>query len=114
MLFVLVILQLVFASYASMRIEKMATDAKLTFGSLWKNRAQHQSKIDIVQKTLRCCGYNGPKDWVKADLHVYTWIKVPISCCKIAMNCNEDHAFKSGCGDALFELIGKNGSLFEW
>lgn len=114
LLFILVLLQLGLAFYAFMHTEKMAKSAKSTFGALWRNREQHQSKIHVIQKTLRCCGYNGPKDWVKADLLVNTWVKVPMSCCEKALNCNKDNAFKNGCGNALFELIERNESFLEW
>lgn len=50
--------------------------------------------VDAIQQDFKCCGLNGPHDWVN-------WISkgtVPLSCCDSGLEiCNQDNQYKDGC-----------------
>lgn len=52
---------------------------------------------------FKCCGIFDPKDWSK----VSTNTTYPASCCGGVDPCQPSSAYKSGCGDFLFDFLQK-------
>ena len=58
---------------------------------------------DFMQRTLECCGWEGPSDWTNT-----TYGQIPCSCCveEQVLNCRDD--MKVDFGLALVELVSRD------
>ncbi|XP_015905099.1 CD63 antigen [Parasteatoda tepidariorum] len=69
--------------------------------SLAQQRSQSVKIWDMVQYRFKCCGIDGPEDYVKLNL------KIPDSCCKSNKDCSEAESWK-GCFSQMLELTKGN------
>ncbi|KAJ6632653.1 CD63 antigen [Pseudolycoriella hygida] len=69
--------------------------------------------IDFMQRSLECCGVDGPEDWVGIFPQKETSdaVYVPESCCAEldGLNCSE--YFLSGCLDRMHFVIGQSAMM---
>ncbi|XP_074662831.1 CD63 antigen-like [Tubulanus polymorphus] len=81
-----------------------------TLGQYWKNPSVKKT-WDGVQKTFKCCGVDGPKDWKKTN--GTTTGNIPVSCCKTNTNdpkCVEtaNNVYTSGCVKGFKDWVEDN------
>jgi len=62
-----------------------------------------QDTIDTLQSVLKCCGVEGPNDWVTRN---YT--DPPTSCCKDNATCAYDAAYQEGCYPTISSFVNTN------
>lgn len=93
--------------------EELASAAQNGFDKLWRSMSNGDGgateAIYGVQRGLQCCGNSGPLDWT---LLLRT---IPPSCCdESAATCSILNAFKTGCGQVLFDTVNSSGMLIAW
>jgi len=69
---------------------------------------------DFMQRTLECCGWDGPSDWTNT-----TYGQIPCSCCieEQVLNCRDDMKvdfFSQGCNEALQEIMLSYDDITFW
>lgn len=50
---------------------------------------------------MHCCGVEGPTDY---GLH----IKLPVSCCEARDICTQLNAYRTGCGEKIYQILENN------
>ncbi|KAL1494853.1 hypothetical protein ABEB36_010372 [Hypothenemus hampei] len=68
------------------------------------NNSKMSSEIDLIQKTIHCCGYHNARDW----LNLPHKIPIPNSCC-IKENCNTEEdaheIYTEGCYEKIIDFV---------
>lgn len=103
-LLVLVLFQVILASFIFLFVDDIQKDTSRTFSKMWRSRvtsSDSQMMIDMIQENLECCGLSGSSD--------YTLETLPKTCCKPNSLCNHRTAFNIGC-KAHLEISIKNSS----
>jgi len=103
-LMIILLLQIILAIVVFVYIGDIQEATKIAIDRLWTKRTDEGGdKIwDGIQSTLRCCGLNGPTDWL---------LSTPASCCDGATICTPLNAFKNGCRDTLNDFIYTSGNV---
>jgi len=59
--------------------------------------------VDTIQSVLKCCGEDGPGDWVNTTM--------PNSCCEGDDTCTVSEAYEDGCFTKIDEFVTKNSKF---
>jgi len=71
---------------------------------LKKNDSTAKEVFDDIQKTMKCCGINGPDDYMSNGI-----MTIPSTCCKDKPStCDKAHAYSNGCYVTIVEKIKNN------
>ncbi|XP_066256795.1 tetraspanin-7-like [Euwallacea similis] len=83
--------------------DKGLTDAIINYHNI--SNTQVSSDLDVIQKTLHCCGNHRAQDWLDHKL------PIPLSCCiKEGCNTEEDahEIYNQGCYDKVVNFLDAN------
>ncbi|CAL1270075.1 unnamed protein product [Larinioides sclopetarius] len=101
LLFIIFVVEIAGAATAYMYRGQFQTLLKDNMNkTISQNKSDAATVWDEMQIELKCCGVDGPKDYVDNNL------QVPNSCCgKSATQCSETNAYQNGCYKELLEKI---------
>ncbi|RWS22071.1 cd63-like protein [Leptotrombidium deliense] len=116
--FVLFVVQLIGAGviyHYRAQIRENAVKVLDDYFDSYKKEETAKKVVDKLQDQLHCCGADAPKDWDKRSPFNWkgtnTTEKYPDTCCSSTDKpCNEP-SFKTGCVDAMYELIRQSSSI---
>lgn len=95
------VLAFVFSSQAH---DEVATGINKLFQNAREGDKLSGEAVDYFQKTLSCCGVDGPTS-------TYQSLNLPASCCGGQSSCNFINANKDGCKQKIEEFLIKNGKI---